>query len=143
MVNLQPSMPSGTPNTAHHPTESTRVVCVECPNGCRVEVELCGEQVINVRGNTCAKGVAFALQERIEPKRTLTTTMAIKGAFIERAPVKTQGQVPLALLADIKEFLHTITLRAPLERGQVLVADVFGTGVDVIATKGVPATDTR
>lgn len=124
-------------------TDATQVFCIECPNGCSVVVDVVAGQVIGVRGNTCNKGAAFALQERIEPKRHLTTTLAIEGAYVERAQVKTNGQVPQALLDSIREFLHTLHLQAPIERGQVIVADIFNTGVDVIASRDVPAKPPR
>ena len=62
---------------------------VETPGGRLVEI-------VEVRGNSCRKGDDFARQEHVDPRRTVTTTVAIDGARWPRLPVRTNGAVPKA-----------------------------------------------
>jgi CxxC motif-containing protein len=93
--------------------------------------------VVEVRGNSCKKGVRFAHQEHVDPRRVVTTTVAIDGAAWPRLPVKTTGEVPKAIVRDVCRVLRNVALRAPVELGDVVMSDVLGTGVDVVAARSM------
>ena len=113
-------------------------LCIGCPLGCRVEVEDRGGEIVEVRGQSCKKGDLFARQEHVDPRRVVTTTVAVQGGVWARLPVKTQGDVPKGVVVDVCRMLHGLTLAAPVTMGQVIVADVLGTGVDVVASRDLP-----
>jgi CxxC motif-containing protein len=113
-------------------------LCIGCPLGCRLEVEEERGEIVEVRGQSCKKGDVFARQEHTDPRRVVTTTVAVKGGLWSRLPVKTQGDVPKAAVVDVCRLLHGITLEAPVTIGQVIAADVLGTGVDVVASRDLP-----
>lgn len=50
------------------------IVCIECPNGCELEVEKVNGE-ITVRKNRCKRGVDFAKAELLNPKRTISSTV--------------------------------------------------------------------
>ena len=56
-----------------------------------------------------------------------------------KAPVscKTRNPIPKKLIAECMKQLAALELTAPVAAGSVILADVCGTGVDVIATKSV------
>jgi CxxC motif-containing protein len=113
-------------------------LCIGCPLGCRLEVEDHGHGQVEVRGQSCKKGEVFGRQEHLDPRRTVTTTVAIRGSFYPRLPVKTRGDVPKGRVADVCRLLHTLHLEAPVTMGQVIAPDVLGTGVDVVASRDLP-----
>ena len=39
------------------------LTCIGCPMGCQLTAELAGGEVVSVRGNTCARGEAYARKE--------------------------------------------------------------------------------
>ncbi|NBI84067.1 DUF1667 domain-containing protein, partial [Clostridiaceae bacterium] len=43
--------------------------------------------------------------------------------------------LPKGKIFDAMRLLDSVTVKAPVAVGQVLLADVFGTGVDIVATK--------
>ena len=53
--------------------------------------------------------------------------------------MKTAGTVPKALVRDVCAALRVVHVAAPVRCGQVVLADVLGTGVDVVATRVVAA----
>ncbi len=116
-------------------SETSHYLCVGCPLGCRLEVEAEGDDIIEVRGNACKRGVEFAHQEHIDPRRFIATTVAIDGAPWPRLPVATAQALPKDRVIDVCRALHQLRLEAPVAIGEVVMADALGTGVDVVATR--------
>lgn len=120
-------------------SEVTHYLCIGCPLGCRLEVEEDQEgSVVEVRGHSCRKGKTFAEREHHDPRRMVTTTVAVEGGRWSRLPVHTTAEVPKQSVHDVVRSLRTVRLIAPVERGQVVVSDVLGTGVDVVASRPMP-----
>ncbi len=116
-------------------TEKRNVICTCCPMGCHMEVTLENGKVTTVVGNTCKRGAAYAVDECTNPKRTLTST--VKTTAGEMLSVKTAEAVPFGKLFDVMHALSGVTVKTPVHIGQVVLADVCGTGVDVVATKNL------
>jgi len=112
------------------------ITCINCPVGCRLSVELENGQVVSVTGNTCPRGVTYAKQECVDPLRMVTAVVPVAGSDMPLS-VKTRTPIPKKLIAECMKALANVELKAPIAAGSVVVADVCGTGVDVIATKSV------
>lgn len=125
----------------HGARRITGYLCIGCPLGCRLEVEedVHGE-IVEVRGFSCRKGRDFATAEHTEPTRMVTTTVAIEGGRWPRLPVRTADPVPKDVVEALCTSLRTVTVRAPVRLGDVVVHDVLGTGVDVVASRDLPRT---
>lgn len=52
---------------------------------------------------------------------------------------KTKEDIPKEKIFAIINALCGVTVPAPVSIGDILVQDVAGTGVDIVATKNVPA----
>lgn len=110
------------------------IICIVCPKGCRLTVD---EQTLAVTGNSCPRGAEYGKNELTHPVRVVTSTVCVEGAAIERCPVKTKGSVPKEKMFDVMAALDGVCLKAPVACGQTVLADVCGTGVDVIATRAL------
>lgn len=118
--------------------KSVTLTCIRCPKGCQVMVTLEGGQVTAVTGNGCPRGDAYARKEVTDPTRVVTTVVPVSGSDVARmVSVKTAGDVPKAKVLDVVRALSDVSMAAPVHIGEVVLADVCGTGVDVIATKDV------
>lgn len=113
-----------------------RLTCVLCPIGCPMEVVRGGED-IEVRGNECPKGVDFAVQEILHPRRNLSASVPLKGSASRMVSVRLSMPVARNLIFPILAEIAALRPEAPVRRGQVLIADVLNTGVDVIATRTI------
>ena len=51
--------------------------------------------------------------------------------------VKTKEDIPKGKIFDIMKDLKGVKVQAPVHIGDVIISDVAGTGVDIIATKNV------
>ena len=65
----------------------------------------------------------------------MTSTVKIVGAEIERLSVKTNGDIPKEKIFDVMKELNRVVVKAPVHREDVIVHDICGTGVDLVATK--------
>lgn len=118
--------------------EKVPLTCIICPMGCSMEVEVetnaSGQKkVLSVKDNGCKRGEQYAAKELQNPTRTLTTTIKVEGGELPLVPVKTAGEVPKASLLQCMEVVRRASCKAPLKRGDVLIYDLLGTGVNVVA----------
>ena len=51
--------------------------------------------------------------------------------------VKTAQDIPKEKIFEIMKYINALTVTAPVHVGDVLLKDIAGTGVDLIATKEV------
>ena len=111
--------------------------CIVCPNGCEIEAQYEGAQVLAVSGNLCAKGETYAIQELVAPCRTIATSVRVEGGALPLASVRLTNAVPKERIFDVMREINRHTLTAPVRIGDVVVADILGLGSDVIVTKNV------
>jgi CxxC motif-containing protein len=120
-------------------TNETTYLCIGCPLGCRLEVEEdAAGDIVEVRGFACKRGKEYAIQEHTAPQRTVATTVAIRNSSWARLPVRSSAPVPKDAVVEICRQLHAVETIAPVQMGQVIVANVLGTGADMIATRDMP-----
>lgn len=96
------------------------------------------DEEMNVAGNFCPRGAAYARAELTHPTRVVTSTVRIEGARYPRCPVKTAAPVPKERVEDVMAELARVTVTAPVRVGQTVIGDVCGTGVAVVATRELP-----
>lgn len=118
--------------------EKREMVCVSCPIGCAITVELDdNNDVISVTGNTCKRGDAYARQECTHPERMLTSTVKVDGGRLPVVPVKSAKPIPKEMLFDCMTEINKVTLKAPVEIGDVVLKNILNTGIDIVATNEV------
>mgnify|MGYP002535498157 CR=1 FL=1 len=111
----------------------TRVMnCIMCPMGCEMTVTVENGKVIDVKGNTCPRGAKYANDEVTAPKRMLTTTVRIEGGML---PLVSETVLPKEKVLDCAAFLRGVTVKAPVKTGDVIVKDILGLGVNIIASR--------
>ena len=77
----------------------------------------------------------------LAPKRVVSATARIAGAAfagsISRIPVRTSAPYPKDGVADALKAIYDLVVDLPVARGQILIKDLGGQGVDVIATRSL------
>lgn len=109
--------------------------CILCPRGCSLKVQVEDGEVLSVKNNECEKGIRYANDEVKNPKRTLTTTVRIRGAKLPLLPVRTKEPIPKGKIFEAMKVLAEVEPEAPVAVGQVVYHNILDTGVDVIATR--------
>jgi len=118
------------------------MTCIICPMGCSMEVEIeelpnGQKKVISVKDNGCRRGAEYASKELQNPTRTLTTTIAVENGELPVVPVKSAGEVPKAMLLQCMEVVRRAKCKAPVKRGDILLYDILGTGINIVACADV------
>ena len=122
--------------------ERKELICIGCPLGCNLTVEMDGGQVVSVNGNTCKRGDDYARKELTDPRRIVTSTVPVSGGNLPVVSVKTASDIPKGKIRECLCALKGVTLTAPVQIGDVIVENVADTGVDVIATKSISVVET-
>lgn len=118
--------------------ESVReLTCIGCPMDCLVSVTMDGKEIKSVSGNSCANGDRYARREVTNPTRIVTSTAIVRDGDLPRVSVKTKTDVPKDKIFDVMKEINKIQAKAPVRIGDVLIPDVAGTGVPVIATRNI------
>jgi CxxC motif-containing protein len=111
--------------------------CIVCPNGCEIETEYEGTQVLSVTGNLCPKGKTYVTQELVDPRRTIATSVRVLNGTMPLTSVRLTNAVPKDRIFDVMDEINRQTLTAPVRIGDVVIANVLGLGSDVIVTKNI------
>ena len=107
------------------------LVCIVCPAGCRITVGDDGK----ITGYTCERGLHYAQNETTCPKRVVTSTVKAVGGLHRRLPVRTDGELPKADMLAAVRALDAVAVHAPVCAGDIVLADVLGSGVNFIASR--------
>ena len=111
------------------------LICINCPMGCELTVEVENGRAVSVSGNTCIRGEQYAESEISHPTRTVTTT--IISAEGRPVPVKTAQPIPKDKIFECTQAIKSAEVHLPVKVGQVLIDDLCGTGAQVTATKSI------
>lgn len=116
------------------------IICVACPMGCGLTVELADNgDILSVSGNTCKRGDAYARTECTNPVRSLATTVKVNGGFYNVVPCKSAGALPKDKIMECMEVINKAHADAPVALGDILVENILGTGINIVATNHCPA----
>lgn len=112
------------------------IICISCPLGCplRVELDETGK-VTKISGNTCKRGEVYAEKEVTAPTRTVTSTVKVEGGSVPVISVRTKTDIPKDKIDACMEAIRKASAKAPVHIGDVIIENVAGTGVEVVATK--------
>ena len=115
------------------------IICVACPMGCGITVELSDSgEILSVTGNTCKRGDAYARSECTNPVRSLATTVKVDGGIHNVVPCKSAGPLPKDKIFDCMKEISAVEVKAPVVIGDVLVENICGTGINIVATNHCP-----
>ncbi len=117
--------------------ETRNLTCINCPMGCALTIEMEGNKVVSISGNTCPRGDAYGRKEVTNPTRIVTSTVRVTGGAADMVSVKTKQDIPKEKIFDCVKALKDVEVQAPVHVGDVIVSDVAGTGVDIVATRNV------
>ena len=117
--------------------EIRTLTCISCPMGCPLTVEMDGDEIISVTGNTCKRGDVYARKEVTAPTRIVTSTVKVTNGSADMVSVKTKTDIPKDKIFDCVKCLKGVSVVAPIHIGDVIIPNAAGTGVDIVATKDV------
>ena len=113
------------------------LICIGCPMGCPIVVEMEDGKVLSVTGNTCPRGESYARKEVTNPTRIVTTTVRVDGGKVPMINVKTERDIPKNKIFECIAALRGVTMKAPVHIGDIILENVADTGVNIVAAGNV------
>jgi len=114
--------------------EQKNMICITCPKGCTLEVTQDGKTLVKVTGG-CKRGHEYVEREMTDPRRMIASTVRISNALHPLMPVYTSAPFPKPRIPELLAELRSIEVKAPVRVGQVLVKNILGTGIDILASR--------
>lgn len=115
------------------------IICTVCPRGCHIQVEGEGDKILSVEGHGCKRGLEYGSAEFAHPVRILTTTVKLAGVSNDLLPVRSNKPLPKEKLFECMEVIRATEVKVPVKCYDVVISDICGCGVDIVATKTVEA----
>ena len=113
--------------------KNRELTCIVCPRGCQLTVAFTEDgKIASVTGNACKRGAAYAEAECTNPTRTVTSTVRCASGSV--VAVKTAAPIPKSKIFEVMAEINKALAPAGCKIGDVIIADVCGTGVSVVAS---------
>lgn len=109
--------------------------CIICPTGCVVQVKKDEEGELTYEGYTCKRGLEYAQQEYLAPKRVLTTTIRVDKGFLPMVPVRSNVPILKNRLNEVLDEIAKTIIKAPVKMGDILLENVLGLEANIIASR--------
>jgi len=116
------------------------IICIVCPLGCRMDVEIDGKEVKSVSGNECKEGPKHAQKEVTFPGRVLTTTIRTDIAKVPLLPIRSNKEIPKDQLMGCMREIAKHQFSGAVKLGEPVIRNILGLGVDMVACRSVPYT---
>lgn len=115
--------------------------CKVCPIGCQLIISENSNAPsgFTVEGNSCNRGKDFAIQTLTNPQKVLTGKVLVKNGNIKHLPVKTTAPVPKNKIEDCLNIINSKEVSAPVKKGDIIIKNILGLGIDVVASRKVKA----
>ncbi len=115
------------------------MVCIACPMGCKMKVEAVTNGVTKyiVSGNKCPRGEKYGIKEMTNPTRMVTSTVKIRNGHLKRLPVRTSDAIPKDKIYECMMQLEEVEVNGPIKAGEVIIMNLLGLEVDIIATRSM------
>lgn len=117
--------------------ETTKILCITCPKGCALEVARDGETVVEIKQG-CKRGHDYVRRELVDPRRMVATTVKVKNGVHSLLPVYTSEPFPKGKIMELQAALRTVEIPAPVKMGAVVIENILGTEVNIIASREIP-----
>jgi len=119
--------------------QEVQLICTACPQGCTLIALIENGEVIKITGNNCKKGLDYGMTEMTDPRRMVATTVKVKNGFHPLLPVYTEQPVPKPLIPQVLAEIRKVEVTAPVRIKSVILENVLGTGINVLASRDIPA----
>jgi CxxC motif-containing protein len=105
--------------------------------GCKFVVGLKNGNCIIEDGKKCKKGREFIINEALNPKRMLTSSIYVKNGIWPLVSVKSSKPIPKEKLNLILKEIKKKKINAPVSIGDIIINNSANTDINIIATKSV------
>jgi len=114
-----------------------KITCIVCPIGCKIIIITDGKEIKKLDGSKCKRGVEYAKNEALDPRRMLTTSIRVIDGDWPLICVKSDKPIPKNKLFKVLDEIKRKSITAPVENGEIIINNIANTGINICATKTV------
>ena len=114
-----------------------QLICILCPRGCHIQIHPGKNGEWEVEGHVCKRGRDYAIQEAACPLRVFTTSLWVDGGAHRLVSARTDRSIPKDKIIESLKLTKGLTVKAPIDIGDVLIKNIAGTGANLVATRKV------
>ena len=96
-----------------------------------------------ITGQRCKEGIQYAQTEALDPRRMLTSSILVHDGEWPLVSIKTTKPVPKKKIFSLLKEIQTTTVKAPINRGDILIHNIANSNIDIIATKTIKKNKAR
>jgi len=111
--------------------------CIICPNGCEISATIENNIVVKTEGSLCKKGEEYVVQEITAPKRTISSSIKVRGGELPLVSVRLSDFIPKEKIFEVMDEIKKVEVEAPTHIGQIVIENVLGLGSNVVITKNI------
>lgn len=113
------------------------ITCIVCPIGCKILVRAVENEFELLDGNKCKRGIEYAKNEALDPRRMLTSSVLVKNGEWPLVSVKSSKPVQKHKVYSVLKEIKKSIVNAPVRSGQIIIKNVANTKIDIVATKSI------
>jgi CxxC motif-containing protein len=118
-------------------TNEKEITCIVCPIGCKILVRTDGKHFELLNGNKCNKGIDYAKNEALDPRRMLTSSVLVMNGEWPLVSVKSSLPIPKNKIYHVLNEIKKAKVNAPVKSAQLIIKNIAKTNIDIIATKSI------
>jgi CxxC motif-containing protein len=118
-------------------TDKKQITCVVCPIGCKILIKTDGKSFNLLSGNKCKRGIEYAKNEALDPRRMLTSSIFVKNGEWPLVSVKSSQPIQKQKVFSVLKKIKNKTVSAPVKSGQIIIKNVANSEIDIVATKSI------
>lgn len=117
--------------------------CKVCPIGCELIIteNKSDPSGFTVEGNSCGRGLEFGMNLVTKPAKILSGKVLLKNGPMGHLSVKSTDVIPKNKVEDCLKIINSTEVFAPVKKGDIVIKDILGLGVDIVAARKVKAID--
>ena len=113
------------------------LICIVCPKSCNLNIQIDNKKILSVKGALCKRGEEYAYQEITNPKRKIASSIKVINGELPLVSIRLSAPIPKNEVFNVMGEIKKTEVHAPIKIGQVLIKNVLGLGIDIIATKNI------
>ncbi|HHX37555.1 MAG TPA: DUF1667 domain-containing protein [Clostridiaceae bacterium] len=111
-----------------------KIICTVCPQGCEIRATFADNEIIEISGQGCPRGTAFARSEFTNPLRILSASVRVAGGKYPLVSVRSDKGIPRSQLMECMEIIRRMSVKAGTKRGSVIIENIMGSEANIITT---------
>lgn len=112
-------------------------ICIVCPQSCIVDAEWNESELLSIDRSKCKLAWDYVWGEIFDPRRMVSTSVPVAGGDMPLVSIKTDKPIPKDKIMEMMKLVARVDTQAPVGIGEIIVSDVLGTGVNLVATRKI------